>query len=44
MLVDLKKPLLKGATVPLVLTFKDAGEVTVQLEIEPQDKSAPTTH
>jgi len=44
MLVDLKTPLLKGATVPLVLTFKDAGEVTVQLKIEPQDNSASTTH
>jgi copper(I)-binding protein len=44
MLVDLKTPLLKGATVPLVLTFKEAGEVTVQLKIEPQDNSASTTH
>ena len=44
MLVDLRTPLVKGATVPLVLTFKDAGEVTVQLKIEPQDKSASATH
>ena len=34
MLVDLKAPLVNGATVPLVLTFKDAGEVTVQVKIE----------
>jgi len=44
MLVDLRTPLVNGATVPLVLTFKDAGEVTVQLKIEPQDKSASATH
>ncbi len=36
MLVDLKTPLVNGASVPLVLTFKSAGEVTVQLQIEPQ--------
>jgi len=34
MLVDLKAPLVQGATVPLVLTFKNAGEITVQLKIE----------
>lgn len=44
MLVGLKTPLVKGTTVPLVLSFKDAGEVTVQLEIELQDESASTTH
>lgn len=44
MLVDLKSPLVNGATVPLMLTFKDAGEVTVQLKIELQDGSASTTH
>ena len=42
MLVDLKSPLVEGTTVPLVLTFKDAGEITVQLKIEPQDESAST--
>jgi periplasmic copper chaperone A len=37
MLVGLKSPLRKGETVPLVLTFKTAGEITVQLKIELQD-------
>jgi periplasmic copper chaperone A len=40
MLVDLKAPLVKGTTVPLVLTFQDAGEVTLQLKIELQDGDA----
>jgi len=45
MLVDLKAPLVKGTTVPLVLTFKEAGEVTVQLKIELQDGDAgDSTH
>jgi copper(I)-binding protein len=33
MLVDLKAPLTEGARVPLVLTFRNAGEITVQLTI-----------
>jgi periplasmic copper chaperone A len=41
MLVDLKAPLLQGATVPLVLTFKDAGEVTVQLKVEQREETEP---
>jgi len=45
MLVDLKAPLVRGTTVPLVLTFKEAGEVTVQLKIELQDGDAgDSTH
>ena len=36
MLVDLKSPLVAGTLVPLVLAFKAAGEITVQLKIEPQ--------
>ena len=40
MLVDLKSPLVAGTSVPLVLHFQTAGEITVQLQIEPQD-SAP---
>jgi copper(I)-binding protein len=40
MLVDLKSPLVAGTSVPLVLRFQSAGEITVQLQIEPQD-SAP---
>lgn len=40
MLVDLKTPLVKGESVPLVLTFKGAGDITVQLKIELQDGAA----
>ena len=36
MLVDLKAPLVAGASVPLVLEFKSAGAITVQLKVEPQ--------
>ena len=36
MLVDLKSPLVAGTFVPLVLEFKSAGEITVQLKVEPQ--------
>jgi periplasmic copper chaperone A len=43
MLVDLKAPLLNGESVPLVLSFRGAGEVTVQLKIEPQDGAAAST-
>jgi copper(I)-binding protein len=38
MLVELKTPLVDGTTVPLVLTFKSAGEVTVQLRVEQRDQ------
>ena len=37
MLVDLKAPLVAGALVPLVLTFRSAGDVTVQLEVESRE-------
>jgi copper(I)-binding protein len=40
MLVDLKSPLVVGAMVPLVLRFASAGEITVQLKVEPMG-SAP---
>jgi periplasmic copper chaperone A len=33
MLLELKGPLVEGTTVPLVLIFKTAGEVTVQLRV-----------
>jgi copper(I)-binding protein len=36
MLVELKSPLVAGTSVPLVLQFKSAGRITVQLKIEPQ--------
>jgi copper(I)-binding protein len=35
MLVDLKSPLVVGSMVPLVLRFETAGEITVQLQVEP---------
>lgn len=33
MLMGLKAPLVEGTSVPLVLTFKSAGDVTVQLRV-----------
>ena len=36
MLVDLKSPLVAGTYIPLVLEFKSAGAITVQLQVEPQ--------
>jgi copper(I)-binding protein len=36
MLVDLKAPLVAGTSVPLVLSFKSAGAITVQLKVEQQ--------
>jgi len=41
MLVDLKAPLVAGTTVPLVLIFKSAGEITVQLKIEDSREGSP---
>lgn len=38
MLVELKSPLVDGTTMPLVLTFKSAGEVTVQIRVELRDQ------
>jgi len=35
MLVDLKAPLVEGSMVPLVLHFESAGEITVQIKVEP---------
>jgi len=37
MLVGLKTPLERGKTAPLVLEFRDAGRITVQLGIEAPD-------
>jgi len=49
MLVDLKAPLLEGSSVPMVLRFKTAGEITVFLKVEQahalaqdMDDGAPT--
>jgi copper(I)-binding protein len=33
MLMGLKSPLVEGTSVPLVLTFKSAGDVTIQLQV-----------
>ena len=42
MLVDLAAPLVAGTSVPLVLQFKTAGEITVQLKVEsPADAPHP---
>jgi len=41
MLVDLKSPLAAGTSVPLVLQFRSAGEITVQLKVEQPDASHP---
>jgi len=35
MLVDLKAPLVAGTMIPLVLHFQSAGEITVELKVEP---------
>ena len=40
MLVDLKSPLVAGTSVPLVLQFKSAGSITVQLTVEPQGSAS----
>jgi copper(I)-binding protein len=36
MLLDLVQPLKSGAQYPLTLTFRDAGAVTVQVQIREQ--------
>jgi copper(I)-binding protein len=41
MLVDLKAPLVAGSSIPLLLQFKSAGLITVQLKVEPQSPAAP---
>ena len=43
MLTGLKKPLVAGTRVPLVLTFRHAGAITVQVDVHPQP-SLPTQH
>lgn len=41
MLVDLKAPLTAGTSVPLLLKFRSAGEITVQLKVEQRDDAPP---
>ena len=39
MLVDLKSPLVAGTSIPLVLKFQSAGEITVQLQVETEGEA-----
>jgi copper(I)-binding protein len=41
MIVGLKAPLTKGGRVPLTLRFERAGELKIELEIQPVDSSKP---
>ena len=41
MLMDLKAPLVAGTTVPLQLTFRNAGTVTVQAEVQAMGITMP---
>ena len=43
MLMDLKKPLEGGAKFPLTLKFERAGEVTVEVDVQP-NPPAPGDH
>ncbi|HEV7609446.1 MAG TPA: copper chaperone PCu(A)C [Steroidobacteraceae bacterium] len=44
MLVDLNSALVAGTSAPLVLHFKFAGEITVQLMVEERDATATASH
>jgi copper(I)-binding protein len=41
MLLGLKNPLVAGKQVPLVLTFQQAGAITVQVDVQPIGSAAP---
>jgi copper(I)-binding protein len=41
MLVGLKQPLVKGGRVPLTLRFERAGELQIELEVQPGDSRKP---
>jgi copper(I)-binding protein len=41
MLLGLKNPLVAGTQVPLVLTFQQAGAITVQVDVQPIGSAAP---
>lgn len=41
MLVGIKQPLAKGGRVPLMLRFERAGELQIELEIQPVDSRKP---
>ncbi len=42
MLIDLSRPLRAGETVPLTLRFENAGEIPVELAIQPAGASGPS--
>lgn len=42
MLIDLKRPLVAGETLPIKVKFEKAGEVTINAKVK--DKAAPTGH
>ena len=44
MLTGLKKPLVAGTRVPLVLTFRHAGAITVQLDVHPATFTSHAAH
>ena len=41
MIIGLKQPLVKGGRVPLTLRFERAGELQVELEVQPSDSRKP---
>lgn len=41
MLIDLQRPLRAGETIPLTLRFETAGEVTVQVPVQPAGAAGP---
>ncbi len=41
MLIGLKQPLVKGGRVPLTLRFERAGELQIELEVQPLDSRKP---
>jgi copper(I)-binding protein len=41
MLIGLKQPLVKGGRVPLTLRFERAGELQIELEVQPVDSRKP---
>jgi periplasmic copper chaperone A len=41
MLIGLKQPLVKGGRVPLTLRFERAGELQIELEVQPVDSRRP---
>jgi copper(I)-binding protein len=44
MLTGLRKPLVAGSQVPLVLHFRQAGAITVQMDVQPATSAAPDAY